>query len=97
MEKLKTIKDTDFGFNNPQPRVYKELSEYQRFKINKDGKEDISEFKTIYMFLFRTNEDFIKPVDPENPEARWVARDKIADLLTHPKDKDFFLKVSKEI
>jgi hypothetical protein len=29
-------------------------------------------------------------VDPENPEARWVEKAKVAELLTHEKDKEFF-------
>ena len=75
----------------------KELGSFQRYKINKQGKEDRSEFKTIYIFLFRTKENFLKPIDSENPEARWAPKEKITELLTHPADKEFFLKVSKEI
>jgi hypothetical protein len=42
------------------------------------------------MFLFRTSEKSLRPVDPDNPEARWVERSKVALLLTHEKDKEFF-------
>jgi len=82
------IKDLEF---------IKELGSYQRYKIDKNGKEDFSEFKTIFMSLFRTKEKFIKPIDPENPEARWVEKDQIAELLTHPKDKEFFLSIKDKI
>ena len=79
-------------------KLVKELGSYKRYKIGKSGiDEDISELKTIVMFLFRTNEINLTPVDSENPEARWVPKGKVAALLTHPKDKEFFLKVSKEI
>ena len=44
-----------------------------------------------------TKEKFIKPIDPENPEARWVEKDQIAELLTHPKDKEFFLSIKDKI
>jgi len=71
--------------------LVRELGSYQRFKIGKDGGEDGSEFKTIYMFLFETPEPELSPVDAENPEARWVDRDDVAGLLTHPKDKEFFV------
>ena len=77
--------------------LIKELESYQRYKIGKDGGEDKSDFKTITMFLFRTNESALKPIDPDNPEARWVSQDKVADLLTHPKDKEFFLRARQEI
>jgi hypothetical protein len=55
-----------------------------------DGGDDRSELKVITMFLFRTSEKSLRPVDPDNPEARWVERSKVALLLTHEKDKEFF-------
>jgi len=42
------------------------------------------------MFLFRTSETVLRPVDADNPEARWVERAKVASLLTHERDKEFF-------
>jgi len=79
-------------------KLIKKLEEYQRYKIDKEGKgEDRSEIKTIVLFLFKTNEDILKPVDPHNPEALWVKKDKVVDMLTHPKDKEFFLKILKEV
>ncbi|MBI5412319.1 NUDIX domain-containing protein [Candidatus Peregrinibacteria bacterium] len=71
----------------------RELGAYQRYRIAPDGGEDPSEFKNITMFLFKTNQEFLKPIDPENPEARWIEKELAADLLTHPKDREFFLKV----
>ncbi len=71
----------------------KELGSYQRYLIGKNGGDDKSELKTIHLFLFRTTTKILKPRDPKNPEARWVPKDKVADLLTHPKDKEFYLSV----
>ncbi len=71
----------------------KELGTYSRFKIAKDGGEDTSEKKTLHIFLYETDQDKLKPIDPDNPEARWVEPNKVADLLTHPKDKEFFIKI----
>lgn len=73
--------------------LVKEFESYQRYKIGLDGGEDKSELKAIYMFLFKTKEENLKPLDPTNPEARWVHKDKVADLLTHKKDKEFFLGI----
>jgi len=56
-----------------------------------DGGDDRSELKVITMFLFRTREKVLRPVDADNPEARWVERSKVAPLLTHEMDKRFFL------
>jgi 8-oxo-dGTP pyrophosphatase MutT (NUDIX family) len=72
-----------------------ELGSYRRYRIGKEGGEDESELKTIYMFLFRTSETALSPVDVENPEARWVEKGLVAGLLTHPKDKEFFLAAAE--
>lgn len=69
----------------------RELGSYERYRIGKDGGEDPSELKTIQLFLFRTAETALAPLDAENPEARWVEPEEVAGLLTHPKDKEFFL------
>ncbi|MFA6145807.1 MAG: NUDIX domain-containing protein [Patescibacteria group bacterium] len=78
-------------------KLIKNLGNYQRYRLARDSGEDESELKTITIFLFRTSESILKPIDPENPEARWVEKDKVADLLTHKKDKEFFLQVKEEI
>lgn len=78
-------------------KLIKELGRYQRYKIGKNGGEDKAELKSITIFLFTTNQEALSPVDSENPEARWVVKDEVAQLLTHPKDKDFFISVMKEL
>ena len=50
--------------------------------------------KNIYMFLFSTEQEVLHPRDPENPEARWIDKKKVARMLTHKKDKEFFLKIA---
>lgn len=71
--------------------LIRELGSYERFKIGRDGGDDQSELKTIFMFLFETSETELSPVDVENPEARWVDGGEVAALLTHPKDREFFV------
>lgn len=73
--------------------LIKELGSYERYRIGLDGRDDKSELKKIFMFLFKTKQDALKPIDPTNPEARWVKKEEVADLLTHKKDKEFFLKI----
>jgi ADP-ribose pyrophosphatase YjhB (NUDIX family) len=68
----------------------RELGSYERHKIGVDGGDDRAELKVITMFLFRTSEKLLKPVDPDNPEAKWVEKSKVAPLLTHEKDREFF-------
>lgn len=78
--------------------LVKKLGSYARYKIALDGKgEDTSELKEIHMFLFFTTQLDLKPIDPENPEARWVDPSEVVQLLTHQKDKQFFESVLGEI
>lgn len=71
----------------------RELGTYERHKIGVDGGDDPSELKVITMFLFRAMQKSLRPIDPENPEAKWVEKTKVAGLLTHEKDKEFFRNV----
>ena len=73
------------------------LGSYERPRIGKDGGSDPSEIKRITLFLFTTTQKKLSPVDPQNPEARWVPRLKVADLLTHAKDKSFFRALLKDL
>src|SRR6266436_91361 len=73
--------------------LVRELGSSERHKIGVNGGDDPSELKAITMFLFRTSEKSLKPVDPDNPEARWVDRSKVGQLLTHEKDNEFFAGV----
>ena len=78
-------------------QLVKQLGTYERARIGKGGADDPSELKRITMFYFRTKQTKLKPVDPENPEARWVSKHRVPELLTHPKDKEFYRKAIKEI
>ncbi len=69
------------------------LGSYSRHRLGADGDEDLSELKTIHLFLFRTDEAELAPVDADNPEARWVERERVAGLLTHAKDREFFASI----
>jgi ADP-ribose pyrophosphatase YjhB (NUDIX family) len=76
----------------------KTLGSYQRFRLGKDGKDDKnSPLKDITIFLFSTTDKDLKPIDPHNPEARWVDKEEVAKILSHPKDKEFFLSIKEEI
>ena len=50
----------------------------------------------LLLFLFTTNQIELKPVDPMNPEARWGSIKEVYNLLTHQKDKDYFLSISNQ-
>lgn len=80
-----------------QVELVKELGRYSRYKIGKDGEEDTSELKDITMFLFRARDEKLKPIDSENPEARWVDKNEVVGLLTHKKDQEFFQTVIDQL
>lgn len=80
-----------------QVQLIGELGYYERYRIGKNGSDDLSEFKRIYLFLFRTEQQDLRPIDPHNPQALWVERNKVLDFLTHPKDKEFYQSILKKI
>lgn len=75
----------------------KDLGSYERYRIGVSGGEEKSEIKHITMFLYKTSQQELKPIDPDNPEARWVEPGEVAKLLTHPKDVAFFKSVQAEL
>ena len=75
----------------------KKMGKYERPRIGLTEHEDISELKSIELFLFKTSESDLKPIDLNNPEARWVDAESVAHLLTHPKDKEFFLMMLPDL
>ena len=70
-----------------------ELGEYERFRMDEHGRDDFNELKTIVLFLFTTSETDLAPRDANNKAARWVARHHVVELLTHKKDREFFLSI----
>lgn len=71
--------------------LVKELGSYQRQRIN-----DPSEIKTIYMYLFTTNQTELNPTDSSIPESKWVEIADVSKTLTAKEDKDFFNSVDLE-
>jgi ADP-ribose pyrophosphatase YjhB (NUDIX family) len=67
-----------------------ELGSYSRYKLSATGGEDRSELKTIHLFLFVTKQEALRPIDPDNPEARWVDKTEAAELLSHPLDREYY-------
>ncbi len=77
--------------------LIKELGFYERYKIGLNGGEDKSELKKIHMMLFKTTDMKLHPTDPNNPMAVWVHPDEVTNVLTHPKDKEFFQQIRPSI
>ena len=81
-----------------QLELVRKLGEYERFQIGKGGiGENINRQKHITIYLFTTSQQKLKPLDPDNPIAKWVDIEEVESLLTHPKDKEFFVHVKPEV
>ena len=78
------------GLTKNDLRFVKELETYNRC----DGKSGRP--KDIHMFLFKTDKEELRPVDKDNPEAKWVDVSEVADHLSYPEDRNFFLRHLKE-
>ena len=79
-------------------RLVRPLGSYERYRIGKGGKdENMGELKRITMFQFTTMQEALAPQDPANPVAKWVPIDEVAAILTHPKDKEFFLSIKDSL
>ena len=73
-------------------KFIRKLGNYERYRIGKDGVgENKTELKNIAILLFETDEKLIQPRDHSISQAKWVPKMDVSNLLTHPKDKDFFL------
>jgi ADP-ribose pyrophosphatase YjhB (NUDIX family) len=74
-----------------------ELGTIERDKAFLDGIKDFFQIKIIQMFLFRTDQKELRPIDADNPMALWVKIEDVAKRLTHQKDRDFFLSVMDQV
>ena len=75
-----------------------ELGSYERYSIAKDGVGEQKELglRPRTLFLFSTHAS-PKPDHVETTDVRWVTPDEALELLTHPKDKEFFASVRGKI
>jgi 8-oxo-dGTP pyrophosphatase MutT (NUDIX family) len=95
--KIAALREIEEETGITQLELIKELGVYERSLIGVDGKPDNRFSKTITIYLYTTSEADLKPIDPDNPEARWVEPDEVTNLLTHPKDKEFYLGVLPKV
>lgn len=70
--------------------LIKQLPTYARFKGTPTGEDDMSELKTMHIFLYSTKQTELQSQDPANPQARWFPIDEVSSALIHPKDKEYF-------
>jgi ADP-ribose pyrophosphatase YjhB (NUDIX family) len=66
--------------------LVRELGSFSRMAVRRG----LPEHKTITLFLFHSPAAELVPLDPANPEARWVPAAEVEGLLSHPADGRFF-------
>lgn len=69
-------------------KLIKKLGSYQRHPHISKSKEDKNIMKTIIFYLFETTQT--TTTCSENIKHFWVKKEDIIDMLTHPKEKEFF-------
>jgi ADP-ribose pyrophosphatase YjhB (NUDIX family) len=72
-----------------------DLGNYQRLEMDRKNVT-----QKIFMFLFKTRKMELEiPPEFQNEiaEARWVKKDEVANVLSAPKDKEFFSKIAEKI
>ena len=74
--------------------LVKPLGSFERWR---GGNEQSGELKTITMFLLTTEEEVLQPIDPDNPEAKWVEKNEVANVLTYEEDRQFFKSIIQKI
>lgn len=73
------------------------LKSYSRFSLKNTGSEDTDRVRRITMYLYYTKQQELQPMDPRNPEARWMPPEEVLQYLTHPKDREFFESIMPEL
>jgi len=43
------------------------------------------------MFLFATEQEELNPIDPNNPEAKWIDKGQVITILTYQEERWFYL------
>ncbi len=69
------------------------IGSYSRHKRSANGGNGRTERKKIHLYLFKTTQNDIYPLDYHTRDARWVSKEQVPKLLTHKKDKKYFKRV----
>lgn len=79
--------------------LIEKLGEYERSSMSLSVRDDITKpMRKRHVFLFYTEEENTKTLDKkEITEMKWCSLDNVSRLLTHPKDKEFFLSVKSRV
>jgi len=102
------VEDNETLFETAKREIYEEtgledivfindLGNYKRYQLKSDGSDDRSKPKVIHLFLFKTNELKLNPVDQKIFEAKWFTREEVLKKLSSTGDRKYFLQIMNEI
>ncbi len=87
--------EEESGINNLN--FIKKLGSYKRSAIKTDGTFDDNEIKQIHLFLFKSSKYKLSPKQTDALEAKWIPKEDVLDMLTHPKDKEYYKSIINKI
>lgn len=86
------------GIKQENLKLLKKLGTYHRYRMGRDNNVDHKkDLKTIHIYLFTTDQEKLIPPEDNHPEAIWVEPDKVAEVLTFDKDKEFFKSIINKV
>ncbi len=70
--------------------IIRKLGSYLRSPLLPDNTIDTSHIKEITLFLCRTTSTAFTGQHEPNITSAWIDKDKVASMLTHPTDREFY-------
>jgi 8-oxo-dGTP pyrophosphatase MutT (NUDIX family) len=77
--------------------LVRKLGYYMRPAYSGGLRSDKKLTKEMHMFLFTTLQEELKPVDPDNPFAKWVHKNDVVSYLFDKNDIAFFNGIKDEL
>jgi ADP-ribose pyrophosphatase YjhB (NUDIX family) len=75
-----------------QLELIKPLGSYHRTSMDEHPQP-----MTITLFLYKTDQTDIYPIAQDATESRWVDVQTVPQLLSHPKDAEYFMSIQDDI
>ena len=74
-----------------------DLGSYEYISQGKHQFDNEPVLKKVFMFLFRTSEQTLKPNDKDNPKALWVDPEEVESYINRPHHNKFYNEVKSAI
>jgi 8-oxo-dGTP pyrophosphatase MutT (NUDIX family) len=74
-----------------------DLGSYKRYRLDKEGGDDLSEMKEIHMYLFSAPSSTTLSPTMEIEAAKWVPLQNVAQEIGSTKDRAWFISVFERV